>query len=138
MTTAASNSIRISSQLTILSKILLILIGLPICAVIATQTQFVWWGVLISLGLVAFCLWCSYITVNAFLEEKHLVVKGLFKSAQQVPLESIQNVKVFRSKKHTYFYFKSTKHKFLVISPVWGKEREALFNLYEKLTSKTA
>ena len=136
MTAASSNSIRISSQLTILSKVMLILLGLPISAVIAVQTQFTWWGILIALGLCAFCLWCSYMTVNAFLEEKHLVVKGLIKPPQHVPIESIQSVKMFRSKKHTYFYFKASDHKFLLISPVWGKEREALFALYEKLSTK--
>lgn len=136
MTTATSNSIRISSQLTILSKILLIIFGLPISAVIAIQTQFAWWAVLISLTLVALCIWFSYVTVNAFLEEKHLIITGLFKGNENVPLESIQSVKMFSSKKNTYFFFKATNHKFLVISPVWGKEREALFGLYEKFSSK--
>lgn len=136
MTTTALNSIRISSKLTIPSKILSIALGLPISAVIAVQTQFAWWAVLISLGLIVFCLWCSYVTVDAYIEKNNLVIKGLFMTHQQVPFESIQSMKMFRSKKHTYFYFKATHHKFLVISPIWGKEKEALFELYGKISIK--
>ncbi len=136
MTQNSQNPLRISSQLTILSKLLLIFLGLPISAIVSFQTQFAWWGILISFSLFAFCIWASYITVNAYLEEKHMIIKGLFKAQQRVPLESIKSVKKLRSRQHTYFYFTTTDLKFLVISPVWGKEKEALFSLYEKLTSK--
>lgn len=136
MNNSSTQSIRISSKLTILSKISLILIGIPISVIIATQTQFAWWAILISIALTYFCVWCSYKLVNAYLEPSLLVIKGLVKPSQQVPIDSIQSIKMFQSKKHTYFYFKTSEHKFLIISPIWGKEREALFELHQKYSNK--
>lgn len=130
------NPISISSKITNFSKIALILLGLPISAVVAVETQYSWWGVLIGLGLAAFCIYIARITVNSQMEGETFLFKGLFQPQVQIPLSAVQSIQMFRSKKHTYFLISSRAHRYFVISPLWGSGREHLLRIYQEFQIK--
>ena len=122
---------RLSSQLTLLSKVAIILIGLPISAVIAVETQYAIWGIAISLLLMAFCVFFAIKTADLYKENDNLIFQKPMQGKVTVASHEVSKVKLFKSKKHTYLWFETAKGSFLVIAPMWGEERAALLKIHE-------
>jgi hypothetical protein len=72
--------LRLSSRLTKISKVLVLLLGIPIAFTIPQQTGYPVWAIGIFIALVGFCFYFSKIAVDAFLHADKIQFKGLFVS----------------------------------------------------------
>jgi hypothetical protein len=131
----SAEPLRLSSKLTKVSKVLVLLLGIPIAFTIPHQTGYPIWAIGIFITLVGFCFYFSKISADAFLHADKIQFEGLFVSPNPVDLKQIEKIKQFKSKKHLYFYFKTKVGPFLVIAPLWGDGRKAILDLYEKASS---
>ncbi len=125
---------QVSTKITKLTKILLIVLGIPISFSIPANTAYAVWAVLLFIVPSVACVYFSYICVDAFLSPTEIIFTGLTGKSKKITLNEIINIKRFRSRRNLYFYFYTTVGKFLVIAPMWGEERNLINDLYERST----
>ena len=123
---------RLSSKLTTFSKILILLLGIPISCVIAVQTDYAVWGVGLSILLVCCCVFFALKTADLYKNNDVFVFKKFGASDTLVLFNEINKVKIFHSNKNTYLWFDTTKGSFLVIAPMWGDSKLALIDIYSQ------
>jgi hypothetical protein len=121
---------RLSSKLTKVSKVFLILFGIPISLTVSVQTHFAVWAILISVALIVFCVYFSYLTLDAFKQGDAIRFVGLFGSETIVERQNILKISRLRSRRNEYFFFTTAAAKFLVIAPLWGAGYDELNKIY--------
>lgn len=124
--------LRLSSKATLITKVLTLLVGIPVSSVIMFRTGYIWWADLIGISGVFFCVAFAYLAVDAFLHENDFLVSGLFESRSRIKLSGIQKIKKFKSRGQTYFYYQTPTKKFLIMCPLYGDGRKVLYKLYNE------
>lgn len=119
-----------SSKLTLLSKIMILVLGLPISGMVAIESHFAIWSLGISLLMMVFCLFFALKAADLYKENDSLVFHKPLQGKISVNSHEVKKVKLFKSRRHTYVWFETIKGSFLIIAPMWGKERDALLNIY--------
>lgn len=127
--------IRISSKLTKFSKVMLIVLGIPIALTIPLQTAYAPWAILLGIVLVMFCVYFSKTASDAFLQHGKIEFEGLFGRKIHIGLNEISAIKRFKNRKHEYFFFRTPAGSYWVIAPLWGDGRAALLALFDKFKS---
>jgi hypothetical protein len=128
---------RLSSKLTFLSKILILLIGLPISCVIVAETQYALRSFALAFIMAVFCTWFSFKTTELYKADTALTFKKTFQGEITVDHREINKIKFISTKKHSYLWFDTTKGTFLIIAPMWGTEKDALMKMYETHRKKS-
>ncbi len=126
---------RVSSKLTLFSKIMILVFGIPVSCVIAYESQYALWSIGVSLLMIALCLFFAVKTADLYKENETLVFQKPMTGRVSVNKHEIKKVKLFRSSKHTYLWFNTLKGSFLVIAPMWGDEREALLKIHSEYST---
>ncbi len=126
---------RLSSKLTLLSKVTILLIGLPMSCVIAIESQYAIWSLAVTLILIVFCVFFAVKTADLYRENETYIFQRLGLGKVSVAPQEIGKIKHFKFQKYSYLWFETEKGSFLVIAPMWGEERTALLNIYDTYQS---
>ena len=124
--------LRLSSKATLFTKVLTLLVGIPVSSVVMFKTGYVWWADLIGLAGISMCIAFAYFAVEAHLLDNDFLISGLFEKRRRVNLSAIQNIKKFKSRGQTYFYYQTPSEKFLIMCPIYGDGRKVLYKLYNE------
>lgn len=124
--------LRLSSKGTLFTKVLTLLVGIPVSSVVMFKTGYIWWADLVGILGISICVAFAYLAVDAYLQDNDFLISGLFASRRRINLSAIQNIKKFKSRGQTYFYYQTPSVKFLIMCPVYGDGRKVLYKLYNE------
>ena len=122
--------LRLSSKLTMLTKVLTLLVGIPVSALIVFRTNYSWWGDILGLLCGALSVAFAYLAVDAHLTGNDFLITGLFETQKRVNLSAIQEIKKFKSRGQSYYV--TPNEKFLIMCPLFGDGRKVLYKLYNE------